>query len=181
MPLALLSATGPSGPGELRGTRRRRAGLRSPRHRQDLRAMCPGPPPSGSRPLRPLRTGLPPAVGPAGRQARTSTCPDNCATWTTSTSSSLDALGYLPQGNKESEVLYTLIAESNERRSPGITSNVVFSKWESTFAKSMATAVAIDRLVHHSLIQEFYIPSYRTDAAQQRGETTAAEEVNRKN
>ena len=93
----------------------------------------------------------------------------------------LDNLGYLPQGNKESEVLYTLIAESNERRSPAITSNVVFSKWESIFAKSMATAVAIDRLVHHSLIQEFYIPSYRTDAAQQRGETTAAEEVNRKN
>ena len=42
----------------------------------------------------------------------------------------------------------------------------------------MATAVAIDRVVHHSVILEFDVPSYRTDAAQQRG---LAEEVNRQN
>ena len=35
----------------------------------------------------------------------------------------LDDLGYLPQGADESEVLFTLIAESYERRSLGITSN----------------------------------------------------------
>ena len=38
-----------------------------------------------------------------------------------------------------------------------------------------ATAAAIDRVVHHSIILEFDVPSYRTGAAQQRGETTAAE------
>ena len=70
MPLALRQQLGPFGPGQFRGTRRQRAGLQSPRHRQDPRALCPGPPPSGSRPLRPLRTGLPPGAGPAGRQAR---------------------------------------------------------------------------------------------------------------
>ena len=42
----------------------------------------------------------------------------------------IDDLGYLPQGAEESEVLFTLIAERYERRSLGITSNLVFSEWE---------------------------------------------------
>ena len=87
-------------------------------------------------------------------------------------------LGYLPQGAEESEVLFTLIAERYEGRSLGITSNLVFSEWERIFANPMATAAAIDRVVHHSVILEFDVPSYRTDAAQQRGQ---AQEVNRQN
>ena len=90
----------------------------------------------------------------------------------------LDDLGYLPQGNEESEVLFTLIAERYERRSLGITSNRVFSEWERIFANPMATAAAIDRVVHHSVILELDVPSYRTNAARQRGEAT---EVNRQN
>ena len=90
----------------------------------------------------------------------------------------MDDLGYLPQGAEESEVLFTLIAERYERRSLGITSNLVFSEWERIFANPMATTPAIDRVVHHSVILEFDVPSYRTDAAQQRGQ---AEEVNRQN
>ena len=87
----------------------------------------------------------------------------------------LDDLGYLPQGAEESEVLFTLIAERYERRSLGITSNLVFSEWERIFANPMATAAAIDRVVHHSVILEFDVPSYRTDAAQQRGQETGGE------
>ena len=82
----------------------------------------------------------------------------------------LDDLGYLPQGAEESKVLFTLIAERYERRSPGITSNLVFSEWERIFANPMATAAAIDRVVHHSVILEFDVPSYRTGVAQQRGQ-----------
>ena len=88
----------------------------------------------------------------------------------------LDDLGYLPQGAEESEVLFTLIAERYERRSLGITSNLVFSQWEHIFANPMATAAAIDRVVHHSVILEFDVPSFRTDAAQKRG---GDKEVNR--
>ena len=88
----------------------------------------------------------------------------------------LDDLGYLRQGTEESEVLFTLIAERYERRSLGITSNLVFSEWEHIFANPLATAAAIDRVVHHSVILEFDVPTYRTNAAQQRGH---AEEVNR--
>ena len=79
----------------------------------------------------------------------------------------LDGLGYLPQGAEESEVLFTLIAE---RRSLGITSNLVFSQWEHIFANPMATAAAIDRVVHHSVILEFDVPSYRTGVAQKRNQ-----------
>ena len=59
----------------------------------------------------------------------------------------------------------------------GITSNLVFSEWERIFANPMATAAAIDRVVH-PVILEFDVPSYRTNAAQQR---VQAEEVNRQN
>ena len=87
----------------------------------------------------------------------------------------LDDLGYMPQGAEESEVLFTLIAERYERRSLGITSNLVFSEWERIFANPMATAAAIDRVVHHSVILEFDVPSYRTGVAQQRSSTGGAE------
>ena len=90
----------------------------------------------------------------------------------------LDNLGYLPQGTEESEALFTLIAKRYKRRSLGITSNLVFSEWERIFANPMATAAAIDRVVHHSVILEFDVPSYRTDATQQRGQS---EEMNPQN
>ena len=82
----------------------------------------------------------------------------------------------LPQGAQESEVLFTLIAERYERRPLGITSNLVFSQCEHIFANPMATAAAIDRVVHHSVILEFDVPSYRTGVAQQRRQD---KEVNR--
>ena len=78
----------------------------------------------------------------------------------------IDDLGYLPQGTEESEVLFTLMAERYERRSLGITSNLVFSEWDRIFQNPMATAAAIDRIVHHSVILEFNVPSFRTSAAE---------------
>ena len=46
-----------------------------------------------------------------------------------------------------------------------LTSNLVFSKWEKIFKDPMTTAAAIDRLVHHSIILELNLPSYRMEAA----------------
>ena len=46
-----------------------------------------------------------------------------------------------------------------------LTSNLPFSKWEGIFKDPMTTAAAIDRLVHHSVIVELNIPSYRMEAA----------------
>ena len=61
------------------------------------------------------------------------------------------------------------MAERYERRSMLITSNLVFSEWERIFKNPMTTAAAIDRLVHHSVILEFDVPSYRTEDAKKRG------------
>lgn len=47
-----------------------------------------------------------------------------------------------------------------------ITSNLPFSKWEQIFKDPMTTAAAIDRLVHHSIIFELNVESYRMEQAQ---------------
>jgi hypothetical protein len=47
-----------------------------------------------------------------------------------------------------------------------ITSNLVFSKWDLIFKDPMTTAAAIDRVVHHSVILELNVPSYRAEIAQ---------------
>ena len=75
----------------------------------------------------------------------------------------LDDLGYVQQSPEEAEVLFTLLAERYERRSVMVTSNLVFSQWDRIFRDQMATAAAIDRLVHHAVLLEFEVPSYRTN------------------
>jgi DNA replication protein DnaC len=80
----------------------------------------------------------------------------------------LDDIGYVQQSPDEVEVLFTLMAERYERRSMLITSNLVFSEWERIFKNPMTTAAAIDRLVHHSVILEFDVPSFRAEDARSR-------------
>lgn len=43
----------------------------------------------------------------------------------------LDDIGYVQQSREEMEVLFSFLAERYERRSVIITSNVVFSEWDS--------------------------------------------------
>jgi DNA replication protein DnaC len=80
----------------------------------------------------------------------------------------IDDLGYLQQSRDEMDVVFTLLAERYERGSVLMTSNLQFSKWESIFKDAMMTAAAIDRLVHHCVIIELNIPSYRAEEAQQK-------------
>ncbi len=80
----------------------------------------------------------------------------------------IDDFGYVQQSREEMEVLFTLMNYRYERGSIMITSNLPFSKWESIFKDPMTTAAAIDRLVHHSVILEMNIPSYRMEAAKER-------------
>ncbi len=46
-----------------------------------------------------------------------------------------------------------------------ISSNLPFSQWNLIFKDAMTTAAAIDRLVHHSIIIELNVASYRLEAA----------------
>jgi len=80
----------------------------------------------------------------------------------------IDDIGYVQQNREEMEVLFTLLAHRYERRSILLTSNLVFSKWEQIFKNPMTTAAAIDRLVHHSVILELNVASYRMETARKR-------------
>lgn len=77
----------------------------------------------------------------------------------------LDDIGYVQYSREEMEVLFHLLAERYERGSVMLTSNLPFSGWESIFKDPMTTAAAIDRLVHHSVILELNVPSYRAEQA----------------
>jgi DNA replication protein DnaC len=78
----------------------------------------------------------------------------------------IDDIGYVQQSREEMEVLFTLLADRYERSSIMLTSNLPFSKWEQIFKDPMTTAAAIDRLVHHSVILELNMPSYRLEESQ---------------
>lgn len=82
----------------------------------------------------------------------------------------IDDIGYVQQNREEMEVLFILLAERYERGSLMITSNLPFSKWESIFKDPMTAAAAIDRLVHHSVILELNLPSYRLEQSRKNQE-----------
>jgi len=87
----------------------------------------------------------------------------------------IDDIGYVQQSREEMEVLFTLLADRYERSSIMITSNLPFSKWEQIFKDPMTTAAAIDRLVHHSVILELNITSYRLEQSHKAKEDIAAQ------
>jgi DNA replication protein DnaC len=78
----------------------------------------------------------------------------------------IDDIGYVQQNREEMEVLFTLLADRYERGSVLITSNLPFSKWELIFKDPMTTAAAIDRLVHHCIILELNLSSFRLEQSQ---------------
>jgi len=80
----------------------------------------------------------------------------------------IDDIGYVQQNREEMEVLFILLAERYERGSLIITSNLPFSKWERIFKDPMTAAAAIDRLVHHSIILELNLPSYRLEHSREK-------------
>lgn len=87
----------------------------------------------------------------------------------------VDDLGYVQQNREEMEVLFTLLADRYERGSVMLTSNLPFSQWEKIFKDPMTTAAAIDRLVHHSIILELNVSSYRLEQSKRNRRNTAKE------
>lgn len=80
----------------------------------------------------------------------------------------IEDIGYVEQSKEEMEVLFTFLAERYECGSVIITSNLPFSKWDKIFKDPMMTTAVIDRLIHHSIIIELNIPSYRMITAKER-------------
>ena len=86
----------------------------------------------------------------------------------------LDELGYVQQSREEMEVLFGLLAQRYERGSVLLSSNLAFSGWESVFKDAMMAAAAIDRLIHHCVVVELNVPSYRAEQARKARQTTAS-------
>jgi DNA replication protein DnaC len=86
----------------------------------------------------------------------------------------LDDIGYVQQNREEMEVFFTLLATRYERRSVLISTNLVFSQWETIFKDPLTTLAAVDRVVHHAVILDLTgVTSYRVKQAQQQVVATA--------
>ncbi len=62
-------------------------------------------------------------------------------------------------------MLFELISARYERRSMLITANQPFADWNKVFPDPAMTIAAVDRLVHHSIIFEMNVESYRRRSA----------------
>jgi DNA replication protein DnaC len=80
----------------------------------------------------------------------------------------LDDLCYVHKDHAETSVLFELIGARYERRSMLITANQPFADWNKVFPDHAMMIAAIDRLVHHAIIFEMNVESYRRRGALER-------------
>jgi DNA replication protein DnaC len=85
----------------------------------------------------------------------------------------LDDLCYVHKDHAETSVLFELIGARYERRSMLITANQPFADWDKVFPDHAMMIAAIDRLVHHAIIFEMNVESYRRLGALDRKSQTA--------
>ncbi|MEQ8397308.1 MAG: IS21-like element helper ATPase IstB [Gammaproteobacteria bacterium] len=77
----------------------------------------------------------------------------------------LDDLAYVTKDQAETSVLFELIGARYERRSMLVTANQPFGEWGRIFPDQAMTLAAVDRLVHHAIILEMNVESFRRRAA----------------
>lgn len=73
----------------------------------------------------------------------------------------IDDIGYVKKDDAETQMLFEFIAHRYESGSLIITSNQPFSHWDQIFPDALMTVAAIDRIIHHAVIIEIDIDSYR--------------------
>ena len=86
----------------------------------------------------------------------------------------LDDISYVHKDHTETSVLFELIGARYERRSMLITANQPFAEWNKIFPDHAMMIAAIDRLIHHSIIFEMNVESYRRRGALDRKGRAAA-------
>jgi DNA replication protein DnaC len=92
----------------------------------------------------------------------------------------LDDFAYVRKDQAETSVLFELIGKRYERRSMLITANQPFADWNKIFPDPAMTIATVDRLVHHALILEMNVQSYRQKAATTRKTRATIKSVNQK-
>ena len=73
----------------------------------------------------------------------------------------LDDLAYVRKDRDETRVLFELISNRYESRSLLITANQPFEEWKNVVPDENTAVAAVDRLVHHCVILEMNVESYR--------------------
>jgi DNA replication protein DnaC len=96
----------------------------------------------------------------------------------------LDDLAYVAKDQAETRVLFELISARYERRSILVTANQPFGEWGKVFPDPAMIVAAVDRLVHHSVIIEMNVESYRrreANATKAKGRGRPAARATKKN
>ena len=90
----------------------------------------------------------------------------------------LDDLSYVRKDQAEPSVLFELLSKRYERRRTLLTAPQPFGEWNKVFPDPAMTIAAIDRLVHHSIVVEMNVESYRQRSATTRKGRTATAKKN---
>jgi DNA replication protein DnaC len=73
----------------------------------------------------------------------------------------IDEIGYVPFSERGAELFFQVVADSYERQSITMTTNLDFSKWPQVFHSEQLTGALLDRLTHHAHILTMNGESYR--------------------
>jgi len=82
----------------------------------------------------------------------------------------IDEIGYFPMSKEDAHHFFQVISRRYERGATIVTSNLVFSQWNSIFANDKVVTTAIlDRLLHHSHVINILGDSYRLKEKKEEG------------
>jgi len=73
----------------------------------------------------------------------------------------IDEIGYLPFSEKGAQLFFQVAAQSYERQSLIMTTNLDFSQWPQVFGSEQLTGALLDRLTHHAHILTMNGESFR--------------------
>jgi DNA replication protein DnaC len=73
----------------------------------------------------------------------------------------IDEIGYVPFSEKGAQLFFQAVAQSYERQSLIMTTNLDFSQWPQVFGSEQLTGALLDRLTHHANILTMNGESFR--------------------
>lgn len=73
----------------------------------------------------------------------------------------IDEIGYVPFSEKGAQLFFQVVAQSYERQSLIMTTNLDFSQWPQVFGSEQLTGALLDRLTHHAHILAMNGESFR--------------------
>jgi DNA replication protein DnaC len=73
----------------------------------------------------------------------------------------IDEIGYVPFSEKGAQLFFQVVAQSYERQSLIMTTNLDFAQWPQVFGSEQLTGALLDRLTHHAHILTMNGESFR--------------------